>query len=214
MSPSKLTIRKSERSGLLGSTKTEEAEEDADVDVVRPCRLWEPGRLGGTSSSLIRSTSSRGASEDGENYVSAEEHVEERDESSPLTMQQALTELGYDFPAIYEGFMAANTVMDYREHSAFTPVALRETVTSLPAEGTVDDERRPQSQGQDYIHIDLDQIDEEKPDLLVRFDGDAQGQWRVVLVGTVWRHVVETVSVDVVDGVGKGRLSKIGMGSQ
>jgi len=127
----------------------------------------------------------------------------------PMTMEDGLTELGYDFTAIYEDFMAVNTVMDYREHYSFPSVTVRQMVYTLPAEGSVEDSRRPQTLGQDYIRIALSQTDAAKPDLFLSFDGNALGEWRVLLVGTVGQEAREVVSLEVVDGVGEGVLLNV-----
>ncbi len=110
--------------------------------------------------------------------------------------------IGLDFEEVFEGFLAANTVMDYDEQSAFSPIDIHQAITSLPASGESGTSDEPESLGQNYIRFD-DSLGG-GGDLRVTFQGEAgPSEWFAVLVSTQNGAVAETVRLDL-DGNHEG----------
>ena len=103
-----------------------------------------------------------------------------------------------DWEEVFVGFLAANTVMDYDEQSAFPSIDIHDSVTSLPDAGESSGSDEPESLGQNYIRFD-DALDTGK-DLHVTFQGEAgPDEWFAVLVSTEGRRVVQTVRMELDD---------------
>ena len=126
------------------------------------------------------------------------------------TLEDLSEELEYDWDEAYQGFMVVNTVMDYDDRGYYPPLDIERTVGALPTDGDASAGTTPESHGQNYIRFDTDEALDDEPDLWIEFEGDEDGQWIVVLVGTEDDEVVEVVSLDVEDGEGAGRLEDFG----
>lgn len=124
-----------------------------------------------------------------------------------LDMQDLIADLGMDFDEVYDGFIAANTVMDYDTSYLYPEVALTDDVDDLGATGAGDDVGYL---GQNYIRFDGDLATDELPDLTVAFDGEAGGDWTALLVGTEDDDIVEIVKFELDDEEGEATLSDFG----
>jgi len=140
------------------------------------------------------------------------EYSADKSGSYTLTMEEALTGLGVDFEAAYEGFVAANTVMAYADQDWFLPPNIAETLDELPAGWDVDDGngQRPETLGQSYVRVDSDAATSELPDLEVGFLGDADREWQVLLVADDNEEVEAVVRVEVIEGAGSATLRDFG----
>jgi MYXO-CTERM domain-containing protein len=106
--------------------------------------------------------------------------------------------IGLDWDEVFAGFLAANTVMDYDEQSAFPGIDIHQAVSTLPADGSSSASDEPESLGQNYIRFDDGLASE--GDLHVTFQGEAgPDQWYAVLVATANRQVVEVVRIELDD---------------
>jgi len=126
-----------------------------------------------------------------------------------LYLPDLLEDMGHDFYAAYPSFMAANTVMEYADQSAYPDVAVQSAVHSLPDEGGNGAGTSPETLGQNYIRFDTGEATAELPDLLVTFEGQGGGEWIALLVGTTDDTVLEVVSLELTDDAGEGRLADI-----
>jgi MYXO-CTERM domain-containing protein len=126
-----------------------------------------------------------------------------------LTQSDLLTGVGQDFPEIYKGFTAANTVMTYAEQSAYPAVSLRRDIDEVPAHGS-SDQTAPGSFGQNYIRFNLPKPDADQPDLDFTFTGDAPANWLVQIVGTGTSELKTTVEMTVDGTTGEQRLENYG----
>lgn len=142
-------------------------------------------------------------------YVGGPELVEELWEYSrsngtqyDLWIGSVLEDEGFDWSEIYDGFIAANAVMDYDESAYFPAVARVDSVNSFPAEGGNSGADKPEGYGQNYIRIRTGKASDEFPDLSVTFDGADAVEWSVQLVGELDGTVADVVRVDVVEGQG------------
>jgi hypothetical protein len=127
-----------------------------------------------------------------------------------LYLPDLLEDMGYDFYAAYPSFMAANTVMAYEDQSAFPDITVQNMVYSLPDDGGNGYGTTPETLGQNYIRFDTGEATDALPDLLVTFEGQAGGDWIALLVGTDGDEVTETVSIELTDDAGEGRLADFG----
>ena len=128
-----------------------------------------------------------------------------------MWMGDAVDALGYDWDEAYEGFIAANTVMDYLEGDDMPTTKIEDKVTSFPASGGSSSDHEPEGYGQNYIRIKTTGATEAAPNLLVNFTGDSSSDWLVELVGTDGGTVVETFVMPVDDtGVGELEFYRFG----
>ncbi|MEY3212475.1 MAG: hypothetical protein RIT28_2956 [Pseudomonadota bacterium] len=126
------------------------------------------------------------------------------------TMEEVLTELGYDFEALYLDFAIQSGQMNYREHQLMETPNRSGNVTALPAGGEPSSKERPKGLGQNYINVSPSAATAELPDLLFKFGGDPEGDFRVFLVGYNARVPEVVVPVEIIDGVGEGVLEGFG----
>jgi len=126
------------------------------------------------------------------------------------TLEDLSEELDFDWDEAYAGFMATNAVMDYDDRQYYPPLDIERTVGSLPTDGDSSSGTTPESYGQNYIRFDTDEASEDEPDLWIEFEGDEDGEWIVLLLGTEDDEVVETVSMELEDGEGEARLADFG----
>lgn len=126
------------------------------------------------------------------------------------TMEEVLTELGYDFEALYLDFVIQSGQMNYREHNLMETPNRSGSVTSLPAGGEPSSKERPKGLGQNYINVNPNTATEELPDLLFKFGGDPEGDFRVFLVGYNDQVPEVVVPIEILDGVGEGVLEGFG----
>ena len=126
------------------------------------------------------------------------------------TMEEVLTSLGYDFETLYLDFVVQSGQMNYREHKLMETPNLSGNVTALPAGGEPPSKERPKGLGQNYINVNPNLATEELPDLLFKFGGDPEGDFRVFLVGYNARVPEVIVPVEILDGVGEGVLTGFG----
>ena len=138
------------------------------------------------------------------------EYAETHGSYYDLSMPEVLEGVGVDFDETYRGFMAANTVMDYAESSAFPKVRTAGFVDQLPTSGGSTWQTAPSSLGQNYIRIEPALASGAEPDLLIHFDGEAMGNWAAMLVGTRGTKVIERVDFSLEGGVGTARLADYG----
>ena len=126
------------------------------------------------------------------------------------TMEEVLTELGYDFEALYLDFAVQSGQMNYREHKLMDTPDRSGNVTELPAGGEPSSKERPKGLGQNYINVNPNTATEELPDLLFKFGGDPEGDFRVFLVGYNGQEPEGVVPVEIIEGVGEGVLTGFG----
>lgn len=138
------------------------------------------------------------------------EQVEENERFGDRTEVDLLTDLGFDFYELYKGFMAANTVMDYRQRRYHPEIDVEDYVDELPAEGGASGSQTPQQHGQHYIQLADRAFDAELPNLDVSFDGRVGGEWIALLVGASDDEVQMIVEVPLDDGLGDGQLEDWG----
>ena len=122
-----------------------------------------------------------------------------------LWIGDAVDALGYDWDEAYEGFVAANTVMDYLEGDDMPTTKIEDKVTSFPASGGSSSNHEPEGYGQNYIRIKTTGATEAQSNLMVNFTGDSSSDWLVQLVGTEGGTVVDTFVMSV-DDTGEGEL--------
>ncbi len=128
-----------------------------------------------------------------------------------LWIGDALDSLGYDWDEAYEGFIAANTVMDYLEGGDMPTTKIEDKVTSFPASGGSSSSHEPEGYGQNYIRIKTTGANDAAPNLLVNFVGDSSSDWLVELVGTDGRTVVDTFVMPIGDtGIGELEFYRFG----
>ena len=125
------------------------------------------------------------------------------------TLEDLSEELGFDWDEAYEGFMIANTVMDYDDRQYYPNLDIERTVGSLPSDGE-SSENAPESLGQNYLRFNTNEASDDEPDLWLEFEGDEDGDWIVLLVGTEDDEVIEVVRLELEDGEGEGRLAAFG----
>ena len=122
----------------------------------------------------------------------------------------ALEAVDQDLDDIYDGFIAANTVMEYTSGVSYPDVEQVQSVGSLPATGGNDGEDRPQGYGQNYVRIATSTAHPATPDLRLEFAGDVDRSWTVLLVGIEDDAVARVQKVAVTDGEGTGTLKQYG----
>jgi MYXO-CTERM domain-containing protein len=127
-----------------------------------------------------------------------------------LWVGEALTDFGYDWSEVYDGFIATNSVMDYAEQDYFSGVDVSDTVKTFPDSGGKSGNKKPEGYGQNYVRIKTTNATEESPDLALVFEGDNKVEWSVQLVGEVEGVVGEVHKVDVVEGLGEASLLEFG----
>ncbi len=118
-----------------------------------------------------------------------------------LYLPDALESLDHDWNEIYTGFIAANTVMDYEEGNRMGRVERMDWFDELPV-NSANSERvtRPESLGQNFWRLNGDAADSDEPDLVLLFEGELDGEWLVLLVGTTDDRVQRIVTAEAVDG--------------
>jgi len=121
-----------------------------------------------------------------------------------ISQRDALEGLGYDFDELYKGFISTNTAMDYHDGNRIPRLTVHDTVTDLPADGGSVNRSAPESYGQNYIEFDLDPRNPK--DLVVSFEGDAGGDWLVMMVGVVDGQVAHTQRLKTPSGSGSVRV--------
>ncbi len=126
-----------------------------------------------------------------------------------LTQGEMMEDVGLDFDQVYAGFVAANTVMDYRERAEMPDVDLEDTVNDLPADGASGLDA-PQAYGQNYWRFDLRKPTGDRTDLEVVFTGDEPANWLVQLVGASADQVETVVEMEVDGTAGTARLEGYG----
>lgn len=118
---------------------------------------------------------------------------------------------GLDFEAVWAEWLARATVADLDWGVELDRgAAILELVDDLPAQGGVDDELGPEGYGFAVVEFSRSTAGRNRA-LEVRFEGDPEVDWSVVLVrtngssppGIVWSYV----PLEVVDGVAEGWLS-------
>ncbi len=117
-----------------------------------------------------------------------------------LYLPDVLEDLGYDWDEIYTGFMAANSVMDYREGHLMGRIDKLDWVDVLPLTGFSERDTKPENLGQNYWRIDGNAYESDEPDLYLHFEGGLGAEWKVLLVGTSGDTVQRIVEAEVVDG--------------
>ena len=150
-------------------------------------------------------------------YIGGPELIEELWEYSrsnggqyDLWIGSVLEDEGYNWSEIYDGFIAANAVMDYDESAYYPEVDRVDSVNSFPASGGNSGADKPEGYGQNYIRIRTGKASEELPDLSVSFDGANSVEWSVQLVGELDGEVAEVTRLEVVEGLGEGVFADIG----
>ncbi|MEC7241241.1 MAG: hypothetical protein VXW32_08365 [Myxococcota bacterium] len=150
-------------------------------------------------------------------YVGGPELIEELWEYSrsngtqyDLWIGSVLEDKGFDWAEIYDGFIAANAVMDYAESAYFPDVARADSVNNFPAEGGNSGAEKPEGYGQNYVRVRTGKASDEFPDLSVVFDGANSVEWSVQLVGERDGEVADVVRMEVVEGTGGGVFPDIG----
>lgn len=123
-----------------------------------------------------------------------------------LSAEETLEELGIDFRAAYIDFIGRNAVMDYDDHRAFPQIRM-DSVDALPAAGESERRTRPQGYGQNYLRFDAGFGD---GDLRVRFTGDPDVAWAVVLAEVSRTEVLRSEYVVVEAGAGEVTLPAAG----
>jgi MYXO-CTERM domain-containing protein len=127
-----------------------------------------------------------------------------------LDQQEMLTAAGQDFPTVYKGFTAANTVMTYAEQSWFGSVRLVDDESDLPADGAPSTTERPEAFGQNYIRFNLPAPDPDKDAFEFTFTGAEPANWLVQIVGTGTSEIKTIVEIPVEGSTGVGRLENYG----
>jgi hypothetical protein len=122
----------------------------------------------------------------------------------------ALDYLGYDWETLYDDFVTRNTVMEYDDQMYFGDIDVEETVRSLPASGASSSSTEPEYFGQNYIEFDIDP-DGDSTSLEVTFEGQAEANWTVQLVGTSIYSVEEVVPFTVNSAQGTAQIDDIDM---
>lgn len=136
------------------------------------------------------------------------EYVEDEVPTTSLEISEVTEELGLgDWDEVFAGWLAANTVMDYREQRYFPEVDIARRVTELPAEDSPSPGEAPWGQGANFVRIDGDLGTRAEPDLHLVFEGEDGGKWMVLLVGTDDDEVTEVVRVPVADNAADYTLS-------
>jgi len=120
-------------------------------------------------------------------------------------MPDVLADLGYDFDALFQGFMAATAFMDFDEPQAFYDPSVSDTVTSLPFTGNQDRDA-PQSLGLNYFKIQP-QAGASGKLLHVDFSGDDSVEWNVVLATGDSSSLADYAAVPVSGGSGDGAIA-------
>ena len=150
-------------------------------------------------------------------YIGGPELIEELWEYSrsngtqyDLWIGSVLEDKGFDWSEIYEGFIAANSVMDYAESSYFPEVTRADSVNSFPAEGGNSGAEKPEGYGQNYARVRTGKASDEFPDLSVDFDGANSVEWSVQLVGELDGEVADVIRLEVVEGSGEEVFGNIG----
>jgi len=127
-----------------------------------------------------------------------------------LWMGEVLSDLGYDWGEIYDGFIATNSVMDYAEQAYFPTVKVSDTVKTFPASGGMSGNKKPEGYGQNYVRIKTVKSTEESPDLAFVFEGDNKVEWSVQLVSEMDGLVGDVQKVEVVEGLGEATVLNFG----
>ncbi len=112
-------------------------------------------------------------------------------------MPEVLPDMGFDFDATYEGFLAASAVMDFEDHEWFYPVTFTQEMVELPHTGTPNGSL-PAGLGQNFFRIDSGTNPDGK-DLQVTFASDEEADWYVVLATTSDESTVSDYAVATKD---------------
>lgn len=123
-----------------------------------------------------------------------------------LTMEEMIDNSGEDWREQYMGFIATNTVMDYKERAYFDSVDTEDSVDELPAEGDSSSRKAPQGLGQNYIVFEKGAAGDDG-ELLLTFDGEDDTEWMVLAVQTDGSSVDSITEMEVDDETGEGELS-------
>jgi MYXO-CTERM domain-containing protein len=142
------------------------------------------------------------------------EQIEENERFGDRTEEELLTDLGYDFDALYKGFMAANTVMDYRQRRYHPEIDVADYIDELPAEGGESGSFAPEQHGQHYIQLADRAYDSDLPNLDLHFEGRAGGDWIALLVGASDDEVQFVLEVPLDDDIGDAQLEDWGQYDQ
>ncbi|MCB9744777.1 MAG: hypothetical protein H6740_19440 [Alphaproteobacteria bacterium] len=117
-----------------------------------------------------------------------------------------LEDMGYNFDGVYRGFVVSAATKRWADASGLGELAVAETVSRLPAQGTIADGRAPENLGQAFLRVEVPEWTEEAPDLGLSFTGDPAGQWRVFLIGVAGGEPAEVVEIEISEGEGAGQL--------
>ena len=109
----------------------------------------------------------------------------------------ALEELGYSWDEILQGFLVANTVMDYDDQRFLAGIDKEDKISELPADGESDSRTEPEGYGQNFIQIVADLETSDRHDLVVNFEGEDTADWMVLLVGVIDEEVVSVSRMEV-----------------
>lgn len=121
-----------------------------------------------------------------------------------VSQADALEGLGYNFEDLYRGFMATTAAFDYQDANRIPRLTVHQTVKDLPADGGSVFRSAPEPYGQNYIEFAMNP---NKPkDLIVSFEGDDDGDWVVLLVGTHMGEVAHVQRLKTQQGVGDDRV--------
>ncbi|MCB9745268.1 MAG: hypothetical protein H6741_08755 [Alphaproteobacteria bacterium] len=124
-----------------------------------------------------------------------------------VPLPELLEDMGYNFDGVYRGFVVSAATGRWDHASEMGDLSVAARVTSLPAEGVIDDGRMPENLGQAFLRVAPGEMPEGLPDLGVRVAGEAGGDWRVFLIGVAGGEAAEVVEVAVAaDGTGAGQL--------
>lgn len=123
-----------------------------------------------------------------------------------LSQDEVLEDLGYDFRAAYVGFIAANTVMDYKQRRYMPEIDVADYITDVPSEGGASGTETPQQYGQHFLKVAMDEFDPDLPNLDLHFEGRLGGDWIALMVGTNDDAVTTVVDLQLEDDVGDGQL--------
>ena len=135
------------------------------------------------------------------------EQVDGRNGQYNYWMPDVLADMGYDFDALFQGFMATTAFMDFAEPQAFYRPEVADRVSILPATEQ-QDVNAPQSLGMNYFKIDAG-VGQPGRFLHVDFTGDDSVAWNVVLAkgDPSANRLADFAAVPVTTGTGSGNLA-------
>jgi hypothetical protein len=113
--------------------------------------------------------------------------------------------IGLDWEEVYRTFLAANTVMDYTEQSAFPSITLHQQISTLPADGSSSSSDEPQSLGANYIRFDESLAAGGDLHVMVQVEAGPEA-WFAQLVSIEGGDVAEIVPIDVTSGEGEASI--------